>query len=102
MAGAIRICSHNIDGFGSCDIMADGVCVQGPCHAEELVEYAPVVHGRWDGEGDGLADGEIVLDVWYCSKCGHCIDDGTDDPCVLPNYCPNCGAKMDGGDPDGR
>lgn len=102
MAGAIRICSHNIDGFGSCDIMADGVCVQGPCHAEELVEYAPVVHGRWDGEGDGLADGEIVLDVWYCSKCGHCIDDGTDDPCVLPNYCPNCGAKMDGGDSDGR
>lgn len=66
------------------------------------VDAEPVVHGRWDGEGDGLADGEIVLDVWYCSKCGHCIDDGTDDPCVLPSYCPNCGAKMDGGDPDGR
>lgn len=66
------------------------------------VDAAPVVHGRWDGEGDGLADGEIVLDVWYCSECGHCIDDGTDDPCVLPNYCPNCGAKMDGGDLDGR
>lgn len=45
------------------------------------VDAVPVVHGRWDGEGDGLADGEIVLDVWYC---------------------PNCGAKMDGGDPDGR
>lgn len=66
------------------------------------VDAAPVVHGRWDGEGDGLDDGKIVLDVWYCSVCGHCIDDGTDDPCVLPNYCPNCGAKMDGGDPDGR
>ena len=65
-------------------------------------DAAPVVHGQWDGEGDGFADGEIVLDVWYCSECGHCIDDGTDDPCVLPNYCPNCGAKMDGGDPDGR
>lgn len=102
MAESIKICKRNIDGFGSCDIAADGVCVQGPCHAEELVEYAPVVHGQWDGEGDGLADGEIVLDVWYCSECGHCIDDGTDDPCVLPNYCPNCGAKMDGGDPDGR
>ena len=66
------------------------------------VDAVPVVHGRWDGEGDGFADGEIVLDVWYCSECGHCIDDGTDDPCVLPNYCPNCGAKMDGGDSDGR
>lgn len=69
---------------------------------QPAADVAPVVHGQWDGEGDGFADGEIVLDVWYCSECGHCIDDGTDDPCVLPNYCPNCGAKMDGGDPDGR
>lgn len=22
------------------------------------------------------------------------IDDGTNDPVLLPNYCPNCGAKM--------
>ena len=58
-------------------------------------DVAPVVHGRWDGEGDGYADGEIVIDVWYCSECGYCIDDGTDDPNILPNYCPNCGALMD-------
>ena len=50
--------------------------------------------GRWLGEGDGYADGEIVYDVWYCSECNYCIDDGTDDPEMLPNYCPNCGAKM--------
>ena len=60
-------------------------------------DVAPVVHGQWDAEGDGYADGEIVLDVWYCSECGYCIDDGTDDPDILPKYCPNCGAKMDGG-----
>lgn len=59
-------------------------------------DVAPVRHGQWDGEGDGYADGEIVIDVWYCSKCGYCIDDGTDDPNILPNYCPHCGAKMDG------
>lgn len=58
-------------------------------------DVAPVRHGQWDGEGDGYADGEIVIDVWYCSECGYCIDDGTDDPNILPNYCPNCGAKMD-------
>ena len=57
-------------------------------------DAAAVRHGRWDGEGDGYADGEIVIDVWYCSECGYCIDDGTDDPNILPNYCPNCGAKM--------
>ncbi len=57
----------------------------------------PVVQAEWQGEGDGYADGEIVFDVWHCSKCDYCIDDGTDDPARLPNYCPNCGAKMDGG-----
>ena len=60
----------------------------------------PVRHGRWQGEGDGYADGYPVMDVWYCSECGYCIDDGTDDPSFLPKYCPNCGAKMDGGKDD--
>ena len=63
---------------------------------QPTADVAPVRHGQWDGEGDGYADGELVIDVWYCSRCGHCIDDGTDDPYDLPNYCPNCGAKMDG------
>ena len=61
----------------------------------KAADVAPVRHGEWQGDGDGYADGEIVLDVWYCSECGYCIDDGTDDPHILPNYCPNCGAKMD-------
>lgn len=60
-------------------------------------DVAEVVQGQWEGEGDGYADGEIVLDVWHCSQCGYCIDDGTDNPKCLPKHCPNCGAKMDGG-----
>lgn len=60
-------------------------------------DVAEVVHGQWQGEGDGYADGALVYDVWVCSNCGHYIDDGTDDPDCLPKYCPNCGAKMDGG-----
>lgn len=89
MAGAIRICSHNIDGFGSCDIMADGVCVQGPCHAEELVEYAPVVHGRWTHLGG---------DEWCCPVCGLVVttEGSWDKP--AKKYCEDCGAKMDGGE----
>lgn len=53
-------------------------------------------HGHWLGEGDGYADGELVYDVWYCSECNNCIDDGTDDPANLPRFCSECGAKMDG------
>lgn len=60
-------------------------------------DVAEVVQGQWEGEGDGYADGEIVLDVWHCSQCGYCIDDGTDDPARLPKHCAGCGAKMDGG-----
>lgn len=56
--------------------------------------------GCWIGEADGYADGELVYDVWYCSECNYCIDDGTDDPDLLPNYCPNCGAKMKGAGED--
>ena len=59
-------------------------------------DVAEVVYGQWEGEPDGYADGEIVLDVWHCSQCGYCIDDGTDNPDCLPKYCPGCGAKMDG------
>jgi rubrerythrin len=65
-------------------------------------DVAEVVHGQWQGEGDGYADGALVYDVWVCSNCGHYIDDGTDDPECLPNYCPVCGAKMDGGFDDGK
>ena len=65
------------------------------------VNDAPVRRGHWIGEGDGYADGELVYDVWNCSECDYCIDDGTDDPECLPKYCPGCGAKMDGGNDNG-
>ena len=47
-------------------------------------DVASVRHGRWN---DSLA--RITP---YCSACGH------SHRCLIrtPNYCPNCGAKMDG------
>ena len=51
--------------------------------------------GTWEGTADGYADGELVYDTWTCSECGYTVD--TDDPDDLTNYCPNCGAKMEGG-----
>lgn len=97
----IKLCKHNIDGFGSCKIMEDGVCVQGPCPAEDLVEYAPVVHGHWIPISDG---------AWVdCNECGEGYDVSDNGAmtvfklfCDSYKYCPNCGAKMDGGGSDGR
>lgn len=39
---------------------------------------------------DWLCDGYDYERPWVCSKCHYHSESGT-------NYCPNCGAKMDGG-----
>lgn len=51
------------------------------------VDAVPVVHGR------KIEDGDIGC-FWLCSLCGECLPYGA-------NYCPNCGAKMDGGGNNG-
>lgn len=56
------------------------------------IDAVPVVHAHWIGiEYDGYANGNIVYDRFECSNCGNEID--TEDP---PDYCCDCGAKMDG------
>lgn len=49
---------------------------------------APVVHGRWVHDGRRIESG---IDWCHCSECGK-----SDNFCTRTNYCPNCGAKMDG------
>lgn len=57
-------------------------------------DVVPVVHGRWQGTADGYADGELVYDMWECSVCGFDADGAEEKPCW--DFCPNCGARMDG------
>ena len=59
-------------------------------------DVAPVRHGRWEEmhyEG-GILDG---TNFDRCSICGY--ERVFDDPALKTvfKYCPNCGAKMDGG-----
>lgn len=60
--------------------------------AEQLLDevpaadVAPVVHGRWVP-----FHSEVAGDIQYCSACEIGFAAKTD-------YCPHCGAKMDGGD----
>lgn len=60
-------------------------------------DVAPVVHGRWEREPASYwrwtPSGAVAVTrtTYRCGLCGR----GT---AVKSNYCPNCGAKMDGGD----
>ena len=72
-------------------------------YAENLpaADVAPVVHGRWEwfdeDTGTPLTGYEREWG-WRCSRCKHELPDDYDDPDYRPmlDYCPNCGAKMDG------
>lgn len=68
------------------------------------VDVVPVVHGRWISR-------ETMAGQVY-TVCSQCFTDFSYRPEGKESfvkidmqgapYCPNCGSKMDGGDPDGR
>ena len=49
-------------------------------------DVAPVVHGEWKEPYDGFHDMIVII-------CSRCLYRGA----KHFKYCPNCGAKMDGG-----
>ena len=55
------------------------------------IDAVPVRHGEWKEWDDGD-------NTWSCSVCGNpfVLIDGTPSDNEM-NYCPNCGARMDGG-----
>ena len=57
--------------------------------AAPTVDAAPVVHGRW----------KWTFGKPYCECCA--IEPYRASNNEMPNYCPNCGAKMDGGNDNG-
>lgn len=58
-------------------------------------DVAPVVHGRWDGN-----DCTVCKLPWNYNMVQDADDWGYFDP--MPDYCPNCGAKMDADDSEVR
>ena len=69
-----------------------------PCEQFINKDVAPVRHGRWK-KGKGYErpteNGFVHDDRYFCDCCGWgcCCDTKLDF-----RYCPNCGAKMDGGE----
>ena len=79
--------------------LIDADALRGPLMAFDskvldIVDNAPTIdpvkHGRWVYAGYS----SIEL-VYECSECGE-IEFGD----ALDDYCPNCGARMDGGTED--
>ena len=55
-------------------------------------DVAPVRHGRWVDAYPDIESNPMFM-YGICSECG--FEQGIS---KYLNYCPNCGAKMDGGD----
>ena len=88
--------SNNSD-FVDAPTWNDAVSLIGSLPAADAV---PVVHGEWKPGKEisrtMLVDGTLAIeyDAFYCSACGRRYKEYV----LVYNYCPNCGAKMDGGD----
>ena len=63
----------------------DGAMAMEIAASAPAADVAPVVHGQWIP-----FHSEIAGDIQYCSACEIGFAAKTD-------YCPHCGAKMDGG-----
>ena len=70
------------DGLNNLVLGHDAIEVLGMIYEMPAADVAPVRHARWKRYGKNLGE---------CSECGEIVS-------VRNNYCPNCGAKMDGGD----
>lgn len=65
---------------------SDGAMAMEIVASPAAADVAPVVHGRWIP-----FHSKISGDIQYCSACEIGF-------AAKADYCPHCGAKMDGGD----
>ena len=70
---------------------SDGAAAMEIVAATPAADVAPVVHGRWE---QCFEDWRKQIEGDQCSVCGFAHYGTT---IRDYNYCPNCGAKMDGG-----
>lgn len=80
----------DVDDEQGCGLLEDVIW---EIDAQPAADVATVVHGRWERDADG---------DWYCTNCDEVVaicESGRERTYRKP-YCPNCGAKMDGGTDD--
>lgn len=83
-----------------CTFYFHGECTIEDCEclvkSIEIVDAEPVKHGQWKFKNNGRY-GQTRC---YCTACGKHSGIGGIRENQMKPYCPNCGAKMDGGNDD--
>ncbi len=77
----------DVDDEQGCGLLEDVMC---EVDAQTAADVAPLVHGKWEYIPQTLN----TLSQLRCPFCGWWSLDPSIDGAY--NYCPNCGAKMDG------
>ena len=99
-----------IDELSRYGMTEDGEAIINAIPAADVVE---VRHGQWLSKEYMYGDSDVgVEDEWverlaeqsdyyaYCSVCGKDAEYNGEGSLVLSDYCPSCGAVMDGGQYD--
>ena len=60
------------------------------------IDAVVVVHGQWEKVPPYTSLGGEYKKALICSECHSFFVSDGNKPWQLHNYCPNCGAKMDG------
>lgn len=98
---ALEVCAYSDDCLKECPLFnyKAGCIRKLTASALEIIkrhqsDVEPVRHGRWISLDDYFEDAQ-------CSECGDALvigDCSFNDFCECYKYCPNCGAKMVGGE----
>ena len=79
-------------------ITCGAICEFGECLIKRFptADVAPVVHGRWISweKAENFVPSPDRHECSVCHDAAQVLVNGFE---LLSDYCPNCGAKMDGG-----
>ena len=85
----LDVLNNNIVLFESWPHLLNGKeCLARAVKNAPAADVAPVVHGEW--KLPTINGKPLLITNFTCSVCGEFSHEET-------NYCPNCGARMDGG-----
>ena len=88
----IRSVYHRARDFNAVSVIDN---VFGEIKEIPAADVAPVVHAWWEMKPEDTTPGIYHVKKAFCTNCGK------PNKQYRPPYCPNCGAKMDGGADNG-